>query len=286
MGNELNAKSIYSVLMQTYYIPESYERWTDYRKRVTDYIIKYTESGKTLAIVGVGDSNDIDLARLYEHVGSLALYDINLESMNRALEKYGLTDKPSITVDSCDLFGATKEDYLELIDIVLKDFKRLKKGGMAWSPYCSSEKYIGKISEIFNRINDRDIFITDRKYDYTIILGVHSQVLGFVENIWNHFLLAVGKSDKLVHNKVHEENEILMPKINDAILKMTKESAFIGGEVFENNPQCLVDGARQGLRDIQERCQRGELKSDSSYCDLWPHRDGVEYQMVINLVYK
>lgn len=284
MGNDLNAEFIYSELMKTYYMPESYERWREYRSRVTDYIIKYTEPGKTLAIIGAGDSNDIDLARLYGHLGNLALYDIDLESMNRALNKYNLIDKPCILVERCDLFGATKADYLDLINICLKDLKRLKKIGLLWSPYNSSEKYLEKLSEIFDRVNSSETYITDKKYDYTIMIGVYSQILAFTERIWAFFLRVVNKVDNVVSNKVHAENEILMPRINDAVLDMTKERAFIGGELFEHGREIIVQGAQQGLIDIEQRIKNGELKCDTSYQDLWPHREGVVYEMLIHRV--
>lgn len=283
MGNDLNADYIYSELIKTYYMPESYERWKDYRCRVTDYIIKYAEPGKTLAIIGVGDSNDIDLARLYKHIGNLALYDIDLDSVGRALKKYDLIGKPDIFVDRCDLFGATKKDYLDLINICLKDIKKLN---MEWSPYVSSEKYLSKLSEIFKRINGSATYITNKKYDYTIMLGVHSQILAFSERIWRFFLEAAQKSDTVVPNRVHEENDLLMPRINDAILDMTKERAFIGGELTEIGLQYNVEGALQGIMDIQKRIDNGELKFVVMYGDIWPHRNGVEYNIVIYVVDK
>lgn len=286
MGNEFNARSIYSDLRKTYYIPESFERWTEYRNRITDYIIKYTEAGKTLAIIGVGDSNDIDLAKLYDHVGNLALYDIDMESVERALNKYNLVGKPNISAKKCDLFGATTEEYIDLINICLKDVKKVIKSGMKWSPYISSDKYLKKMEEIFDRANGSELSISDDKYDYTVMIGVHSQVLAFVERIWLLFLEAYKKEDSKISNKVAEESEILMPKINDALLEITKERAFLGCEMKEFERDIMVQGAKQCLLDIQKRIDEGELKSETSYQDVWPFREGLSYYMYIYRIEK
>lgn len=281
MANDYNAETIYNELVGSYYMPESFKNWESYRRKVTDFLISNMDNGKTVAIVGVGDSNDIDLERIYNHAGSLTLFDINVDSMKRALLKYNLKDKPNITLVQCDLFGATREDYMDLINICLDDFNRLKNQKIMWSPDVSESKYLKKVSEIFEKVNSRDVFISEETFDYTVMLGVHSQVVAFTERIWTLFLKVVKTLDFVVPNEIHKENHILMPQINDALIDITHKALFIGAESYEYGRNCPVEGAWQGLADIKKRISLGEFSNVSELKETWPLMEGVSYEMTI-----
>ena len=90
-------------------IPGAFESWAAYRKEVTDLIL---ESGATgsIALFGIGPANDIDLRRLRERFGRITLIDLDRESMERGLVRYGLQHCPKVELWDTSLSGVTMED--------------------------------------------------------------------------------------------------------------------------------------------------------------------------------
>lgn len=273
-----NARDVYNAINNSYRLDNAYEEWKEYRKRITEFIIKHTTPGKSIAIFGVGESNDIDLEKLYEHMGNLTLIDIREENIHKALAKYGLSGKQNITVICKDFLGITKEEYLDVINICLRD---LKKARQFFTPLTTAPKVVARMKEIYNRVNTNPVDLGEEHFDYTIMIGVHSQINAFIEHAWSYFLTATGKLDEKVTMCAMEENEILMPKINEALLNLTNEVAFVGLEHWENGRECNVQGAMQAGVDMEKRINKKEIINDVCWKDVWPLKKGVSYNMVI-----
>ncbi|MCR5153720.1 MAG: hypothetical protein K6B75_02620, partial [Lachnospiraceae bacterium] len=86
--------------------------------------------------------------------------------------------------------------------------------------------------------------------------------------------------------KTAEENDVLMPRINDALLAVTKETAFIGLELFANEPDHLIQGAKQAHDDIANRIKDGVLQNVATWMDAWPFKENTTYSMLICKVEK
>ncbi|MBR6151712.1 MAG: hypothetical protein IKQ25_10555 [Lachnospiraceae bacterium] len=179
-----NAKDIYSIVNNSYKLDNAYEEWREYRERITNFIIKHTTPGKTIAIFGVGESNDIDLKQIYDHLGYITLIDIREEEMQKALVKYGLVGKPNITTICRDFLGITKEEYLDVINICIQDMKRAKQ---FFSPLITAPKVVEKMKEIYDRVNSKPVELGEECFDYTVMIGVHSQINAFIEHVWSFF---------------------------------------------------------------------------------------------------
>lgn len=274
----ITAKDVYDIVYNSYKLNNAYEEWKEYRERITSYIIKHTTPGKSIAIFGAGESNDIDLKQLYEHLGNITLIDIREEEMQKALVKYGLVGKPNITIISKDFFGITKEEYLDVINICIQDMKRAKQ---FFSPLITAPKVVARMKEIYGRVNANPVDLGEEHFDYTVMIGVHSQINAFIEHAWSYFLLASGKSDEKVAKCAMEENDILMPRINEALLNLTNDIAFVGLELFENGRNCTVQGAMQAGLDMLRRIDEKEVINDVCWQDVWPLKQGVSYNMVI-----
>ena len=67
--------NLYDQLISLSHLPNAYEEWTEYRSALTAFIISSTIGGGTALIVGAGESNDLDLARLAVHFSSITLLD-------------------------------------------------------------------------------------------------------------------------------------------------------------------------------------------------------------------
>lgn len=274
----ISAKEIYDSVYNSYKLDNTFENWKEYRERVTDFIIKHTIPGKTIAIFGVGRADDIDIKRLYEHLGNITLIDIRKEDIDEAVIKYDLKDKQGVNIKYMDLLGIAKEEYLDIINICRSDMKRMKQ---FFSPLATAPKIVAKMHEIYDRINAERVDFGEEHFDYTVMIGVHSQLNAFIENIWRQFLLATGKTDNMVATCAQEENDILIPRINEALLNITDEISFIGLELFENGRNCTVQGAMQAGIDINRRIEEKEIVNDVCWQDVWPLKEGVSYNMVI-----
>lgn len=266
---------IFKEISDSYKISCAFERWKDYRTRVTDYIIKYTQQGKSIAILGAGESNDIDLERLYQHMGNLTLVDKNSSAMKAALQKYNLSGKANIKLVTADFFGITDAEYKEIIGIYCQEVKRMKN---MFSPMATAPKIIEKMDDLYKRINDKKIDLGVESYDYIVAIGVHSQLNGFIEHSWDIVLRATGKTNDQISKKAMEENDLFIPRFNDAIMEKTNERAFIGLELFENGRNCMVQGAEQAKLDIYSKVPEEKLLG---YRDVWPLKEGVSYNMMI-----
>lgn len=282
----VSAERIFEELYNTYRIPGAYEAWADYRTRLTDYIIGSTAPGSSIAIVGAGESNDIDLARLYEHSGSLTLFDIDTDAMERAADRYGLctgtagdgTDRRGVRLCRCDLLGADREDYIRLIATLF--------GG--------ASGYREALELFYLRVNGRTDSRrmtghtdagTPEKYDCVIMIGVHSQINSLPMRIWECCAELFGYSadDPGVFRAASTENAVLMPLVNDEVLAMTAGHLIVGLEActLERPESGAVEGAYQAFMDLKERAERGALVCRSSYTDVWPLREGTSYSMTV-----
>ena len=66
--------SLYDQLKELTNIPGAYDKWQQYRRELTDIIIEECPSGSVL-IVGAGQCNDIDIAKISRHFEKVTLFD-------------------------------------------------------------------------------------------------------------------------------------------------------------------------------------------------------------------
>lgn len=277
------AEEIFEFIISLYEVDGSFERWTDYRKRITEYLISKMDEGKTVAILGVGEANDLDLSKIHSHVSKLTLVDIDLEKIKKATRKYGLEGSNKISIVQADFVGITKKDYVSAIAPVRRDIVKNKQ---FFSPYVSGPKYLQVINQILEHVNSHSIELGIDEHDYVIAIGVHSQLFGLLERPWDLLMHSIGKTGEAyspIIKRVIEQNNVFMPKFNDAILAKSKEKAFIGLEQLELERNVCPNGAMQAQSDIYEKIPR---ENHVVYMDVWSYRDGLTYQMGINVINK
>ncbi|MCR5432509.1 MAG: hypothetical protein K6E95_08125 [Lachnospiraceae bacterium] len=296
------AEKLYNSILSSYNVPGAYERWRDYRKSVTDRIIEFAEPGKSIAIVGAGEMNDIDIARIYEHSGKVALFDIDVDAMKRGLENYGFENerpdasewksdegrktsasagkqdesrKCGITVKKCDLFGITKDEYTDLINKCFAEAVKVNKK----PDNLLLAKYM---KEIIGIVNKRRVHISDEKFDCTVAVGLHSQVVGFLAHIWEYLAIIGGIIDNNVFESLINLNNTQIPKINDALIGITRERLFVGYEMYNASfgPESTVQGAVQCNHDLNDRIKNSELTLEISFTEDWAFSDEKQYKML------
>ena len=84
-----------------------------------------------------------------------------------------------------DFLGLSKEDYLEYLNVATKD---LKKARAFFSPMTTAPKMIRVLDKLYEKVRTYNIGIDENLFDYSIVLGVHSQLNVMPEYLWNKFL--------------------------------------------------------------------------------------------------
>jgi hypothetical protein len=78
-----------------------WQRFGPHRQRVTDLLIgaiSLVAYAPRLTVLGAGNCNDLDLARLRQRFGAIQLVDCDLEAMQQGLERQGLTADSGLSV--------------------------------------------------------------------------------------------------------------------------------------------------------------------------------------------
>lgn len=98
---------------------ERFERWQDYRKAITSFIIEHCHNSSisNMIILGAGNCHDLDLAALSRLDCSITLSDIDDEALMYGLEIQGKSDKDFSLIHSDYLCGCI--DPLHTYDVVV-----------------------------------------------------------------------------------------------------------------------------------------------------------------------
>lgn len=136
------------------------------------------------------------------------------------------------------------------------------------------------------------------KTDYSIILGVHSQLNNSFSGIWNYVLAAVQAAAGIpeevrtgikrlmadIETEQRHHTVDIVKRVNDMLLESTGDSIFMGYELYvTNNPQSPVEGAYQCSQDFEAREKKGNIKTECYIRTDWPlaAERGLIYNMVV-----
>ncbi|MBO5336502.1 MAG: hypothetical protein J6A94_05145 [Lachnospiraceae bacterium] len=164
--------------------------------------------------------------------------------------------------------------------------KDLKKARAFFSPMTTAPKMIRVLDKLYEKVRTYNIGIDENLFDYSIVLGVHSQLNVMPEYLWNKFLVSVGKNDESIAKRVHLENEFIASRFNDTIIKATKQRAFIGLEISEQGREGSIQGAAQASLDIQKRVDEKEIEVSRRFNVFWPFKlsEKKSYLMLLYMI--
>lgn len=273
----MTSKAILERILKLYQIPDAHVRWSEYRERLTDYIIQNTMQGKTIAVLGAGASDDMDLARLYRHAKSLVLADKDLKAMQQAVKKYALDDQPDVQLIETNFLHISDAVYLNLISICKSDMEH-----MDFSMEKTGKKVIDYLSEVFEQIFSGGMELGIGDCAYVVAVGLHSQLSCLMMQIWDIFLNMNGvkpqerASGDEVEAFLKGENDQLIPLFCDALERAAGEGLIIGVEDRVNDNNSRVQGAIQTIDYLVNRCR---IEQDAFTFLQWPFREGITYTM-------
>ena len=272
--------SIYDELLKLQNIPDAFKQWEAYRNELTNPIRSATGKKSTVAVFGAGKCNDLDLCELKEHFEHITLIDKEKSGMYRALEQYHLQREEKISLREADFLGIAPEDYRAYADDILKmiqvDGRNTDMSEVAEYAILSMERLY---QAAFCHVPD----FGDKKYDYVVAVGVHSQINNMFAWLWQVYLEAVGQQEERVFSYIKEKNNQVIQRFDDALFRSAKKGALIGCENRRIGQQGAIQGALQAIEDIQRRDRVGECEIAQTISLDWPfdRGQGITYQMML-----
>lgn len=293
---------LYDQIKSHFLLPEAYTDWTHYRDTLTHYLIaqtdlislplsfhasmKRSEMLPTLAIIGAGACNDIDLSRISPHFSKITLLDSDETAIKKALDTYHLEHSASICPLPVSLNGITDSDYQQFCDS-LQAYIRLNH--LSFTPEEFETFTLSQIEHIFQKSSQTAIPLAPASYDYIWCFGVHSQLLAmfsyiyhvFTVNLQHMFFQDVSISEKAFSERLKKENNSFIPRLHDALLASAKKAVFIGCEQKRSGQDTPIEGACQAIHDLRTR--NLSLTESTILWNFYP-AGGISYEMLIQKI--
>lgn len=284
-----------------------FENWYEHRKIIRDMIDKSVKElrlgkDKTIAIWGAGKCYDIDLNYLSDNFEKVILLDINEDCMKDALNMQQVTNKSNIIIKKVDFMNNTDKIYKDFFELVENrhSIKELK----------------AYLENLKNRIIKSDDMNQDLgKYNISVCLGVHSQILVAINIILIYAQNFYDKSDIEDLIKIFRICKKEAEKdFNQSIINHSINLLFIGFDLMELSSKkgtekfyeeiegallksdiegviriamkCPVSGAAQAAEDIWDRIINKKLELDAIDCWLWDYDREKSYVFILETLIK
>ena len=276
--------NIIDEIKKEFEIPGAYESWAEYRASVTDLILVSASTG-SIALFGIGPANDIDLRRLSDRFGRITLIDLDRDSMERGLVRYGLQHCPKVELWDASLSGVTLEDVAAFFETL---YDQVVRSGQALTEAAFMEMSLAALERIRRKVvSSREELrakLPAEHYDLVVSVGLHSQFWSILSYSW--LTLAGNVEEQLLGHAINHDpffealraiDDAFIPMLNEVLLSMG-DRAIIAVEEDEAHP---VEGAFQSIQDIRQRYPEVQEKRLH-----WPFRpeDGKSYEMLFQII--
>lgn len=291
--------TLYEEIKKNFILPNAYEDWKDYRNSLTNYIIRETNQISlplsfhanmnenallpSLAILGAGACNDLDLSKLLSHFSRITLLDYDTVAMQNALTTYHLNDCPYIECKTISFNGINDthyEDFCKKLQAYIRH--HLKE----LTPKDFENYAISLWNNYLVQMRTYVIPLQPQSYDYIGCFGVHSQLQAMFSYIYRAFEINLRElkffdaPDFGTHFTKHlqEENERFIPHFHDVLLSCAKCGLFLGCEQKRTSIDGAIEGAHQAILDIKNR-----NLSIKEHTLIWPFlpSENIHYEMSI-----
>lgn len=301
MGDLFSAEEFYRGFRNACINPDARTEWSGYRRQVTDFILANSEPGTTVAIYGAGRCDDLELEKMTSHFSKIVLADCMYENQTTGVE-------PSKYKENIDLTGIPRDSFLLFIDYFQKNLGCL---GQREGEEAFREDLFEIIQEAYEkRVDVNGLSGAGRerlKTDYSVILGVHSQLNNSFSGIWNYVLAALAPyrntrgelydsccrlmTDIEMEQRKHTPE--IVHSVNDFVISNTGRAFFAGYELYLKEQMAVaategaaaVEGAWQCSHDLEEREKAGHIRNTAFIRPEWPldSRRGINYAMAVGV---
>ncbi len=266
--------TLYEQIKNNFILPNAYNDWKAYRQILSQYIIDESNQVMlpltfrantdpdhllpSLAILGAGPCNDIDLHKLISHFSKITLMDYDTNAMQKALETYRLKDCPYIECKNISFTGFDDFHY-EYFCNSLQAYIRYNQKHMTITDF---EDYALSLLEDFLKdMKDNITQLEQEEYDYICCIGLHSQLYSMFAYIYHAFDINLRQqlftnateSSSRFTKRLTQEIEHFIPRFHDALLTCAKQSVFLGLEEQRTDNPEAIEGAHQAIADIKRR---------------------------------
>ncbi len=266
--------TLYEQIKNNFVLPNAYNDWKDYRKALSQYVIEESNQiilplsfhanmdpdhlSPTLAILGAGACNDIDLEMLITHFSKITLWDYDTSAMQKALETYGLLDCPNIECKTISFTGFDDFHY-QYFCSSLQSYIRYNQNQVTATDF---ETYaLSILEDFFSDVKDNLTLLEKEEYDYICCIGLHSQLYAMFSYIFYAFEVNLRQQiftnapDFSSHfsQRLREEIECFIPRFHDTLLNCANQSVFLGLEQHRINDSEAIEGTYQAISDIESR---------------------------------
>ncbi len=272
--------NLYDQLTKLQVIEKAFIEWQTYRESLTSYIMKQLPNESEVALWGAGRCNDLDLEVLAKKCESIWLIDKNEEAMRNALKQYGLEENKKIKIKVYDFTGIKEQVYKDYADILVSE---VRKKGLQTNIEELANRAISILDEVADCLKHNPIDISQICCDYTVMIGVHSQLIMMFDWIWQVILQTLEREEERVRQRVIALNEEVVKRVNGSLWKSTRKQCIIGCEVGRIGRVGTIQGAIQALEHIEELVGQGHMKRTDIIHIEWPFNQsqGINYQMEI-----
>lgn len=264
----------------------AYEDWKDYRQLLTGMVIDAGDGDKTknVAVFGAGYCNDIDINTLCRHFKDVALLDCDFEALNKVKNGLSEIDTKKIKLVPASLTGIDESDISVFFDETLAELQRY---GKQLNRLSFEEVIVINLDKLLDKMytaEDEMLKVLPRT-DIAVCNGVCSQLFSII----SYFIKSVAASvpeilftgafevaDK-AEQKLKKCNEVIVPMIVNAIMKVTGDCVIFGNEYIKEHP---VEGAYQCINAVQKSGSKiKELEAKWNF----NRRENIVYNMLLQV---
>ncbi|MBQ7707916.1 MAG: hypothetical protein IJT72_09085 [Lachnospiraceae bacterium] len=292
--------SIYNQLKEKFIMKNAYEDWADYRKALTDIVIdnNYDSSldtdsdkakeKKSIAIIGAGRCNDLEVARLAECFDEITLIDVDKNALEECISSQEKSIRDIIKIRLLSINGLHEDDLEAFCDKLLS-FVRNNVKALDETRY---EKYICDLLDVLKEKASKAVDELDKKllkesFDTVVCNGVFSQLLSMYlffilsvsQSVSDEILIDVSKTCLTAKERLSEINSIVIPQINNVLISAAKKEVVFGNEFSDINK---TEGSAQCIDDIRKKYKPEEVYLDWNFNS----REMIGYKMLVQIIKK
>lgn len=276
------------------------ERWTDYRKDLTAYVLQNSMPEEKILIIGAGACDDLSLTSLLNASRQVFLLDCNREAMDAGISGVPDAYRRKIHILEADIAGLSEERVVAFLQACEAGEASLQ----AW--YAEYIQYYQAENPLANEIEEILKQSGETAFDRIICIGVHSQ-------IYMPLVLAIHEQKHTYPRSVRIMVQNILGDLNRHFAEVSIETLhhysrklYLGYEyasfLTEEEPMKQeamerlysegsaglhqmqlprVEGAYQLEQAIGRACLEQRIKQKDYAYMLWPFSEEKSYLMVI-----
>ncbi|MBQ8983410.1 MAG: hypothetical protein IJ079_07450 [Lachnospiraceae bacterium] len=257
--------NIYEQVKSKFILPNAFEDWRSYRTQITERILSialhdlHMSEHKTMAILGAGQCNDINLTECLNYYDYITLIDEDSAAMEEAFQNISQELQNRIIIKHATLDGIISNDIESMCQNILE---YVKKRGL----FLSKEEYLTYVTEqlmiikslLYTNPEQLHSILPPKSYNLIVCLGVHSQLLSGLSycleildyNISQQLYQGTYSGMDIYHRILTDMLNSIIPILNQSIFDSSKGSIMIGCEYDDKHP---IAGAYTSILDIRDR---------------------------------